>query len=764
MPFLSKLPKKHAILTMQKTKATLHLRSDTLFNGQIPPLLPHLRELCAAMAWIHSDSYSKSAVAQLDADERRTLLQLFGLITSGGRKFQTQRIDAYILAHDPTAAAAAPTAASTVSGHDHFDAGHRNQPPPDRAAADIAIAALVSPSQLLALNAMPLSALSHILQSADFPYHPDDSESDRRLQVAMATWIVDRPRTVAHIRALPTEICAQLLSTLQVPAAWPVHMQDATLQALIEDCSASSWANQSDGSGGNLPSTRLLAVQALHFLRAEAVSAAPSSLSSTMSSLEAAEYGTLLSQSGHSESELLQLLRSAPDALPLPGSHDDPVIHPAQSSSASHLQLPVPGSASLPITVEPGSSTIADSGTASASLEAIHLQVRSLHIDVQALLTVEELKTLHQREKSAGKKRQKAFEDDDQDDDPAFDPSACPLAGHPWNQVLSLRDAFDPDLWGRQLNVASRWFNEKCTDPLMNMIALRHSDVAARLLKEFKVAVQIQDSGTALLLVSQAHTHARKVMSDIQANAVARSEQYPQSKLLAAVAIHRTHQLKDVNSFLDEIMNRISNASHEDKDNVEFVLGAHFSFLQAWLSKSIVPTKRAELVNLVQQLRTSGPVAEPTACAPPSLPSKTALPSTPVTTRRQTNLRGAPRLFTTVCDFGVHIPSSINVIGKNLGISCPVSCKICRQGDHYHGECPVQWAKAGKPLPGFNSDGTRDAKAWKNGEILQHTVKLWILFLQNKDNFAAGVAIPAGATGAPTLETFKARLPAAPTR
>lgn len=124
---------------------------------------------------------------------------------------------------------------------------------------------------------------------------------------------------------------------------------------------------------------------------------------------------------------------------------------------------------------------------------------------------------------------------------------------------------------------------------------------------------------------------------------------------------------------------------------------------------------------------------------------------------------GSKSKLAKMLSFSQQIPCSEDIVGPSLGIKNPTQCQICRQGFHYHGECPLRWARASRPLPGFGLDGLRDSTAWSStGDPLRKTVRKWIAFLKDQSNFNGADASVSGHSGSPSLadfEAFEARAP-----
>ena len=102
---------------------------------------------------------------------------------------------------------------------------------------------------------------------------------------------------------------------------------------------------------------------------------------------------------------------------------------------------------------------------------------------------------------------------------------------------------------------------------------------------------------------------------------------------------------------------------------------------------------------------------------------------------------------------------SSDIVGDSLGVPGALPCAKCRNGNHYHGECPKLWGGAGTPLPGFAAD--TDWHKTEN-EPLRRVVRAWILFLKDFSNFSNQAPVPAGVPGAPDLAAFEARELVAP--
>jgi hypothetical protein len=84
---------------------------------------------------------------------------------------------------------------------------------------------------------------------------------------------------------------------------------------------------------------------------------------------------------------------------------------------------------------------------------------------------------------------------------------------------------------------------------------------------------------------------------------------------------------------------------------------------------------------------------------------------------------------------------------------------------HSSADCPKRQIKAGFPLPGFLTDGTRDISAWKGSKVpIKAIIAAWIAFLQDTTNFIAAGPTQAGIPGAPKLEDFQRRLALAPAK
>ena len=108
--------------------------------------------------------------------------------------------------------------------------------------------------------------------------------------------------------------------------------------------------------------------------------------------------------------------------------------------------------------------------------------------------------------------------------------------------------------------------------------------------------------------------------------------------------------------------------------------------------------------------------------------------------------------------FQIHAPLSKQIIGDKIGVEPPGSkCWGCNRTGHFKGECPVEWGKAFKPLPGWDLKGERKLAEWNGEEPKKATFVAWVKFLQSKDNFPAGCAVAANVQDAPELGHYQER-------
>ena len=93
---------------------------------------------------------------------------------------------------------------------------------------------------------------------------------------------------------------------------------------------------------------------------------------------------------------------------------------------------------------------------------------------------------------------------------------------------------------------------------------------------------------------------------------------------------------------------------------------------------------------------------------------------TPAAKRAKKSAKPAARMPS---EIGVTIPCSAVVVGKGLGkVQAPkTKCPTCNLDGHWRVDCPVAWANAGKPLPGFSSRGGRLKGAFTDGNPTKDT-------------------------------------------
>jgi hypothetical protein len=253
---------------------------------------------------------------------------------------------------------------------------------------------------------------------------------------------------------------------------------------------------------------------------------------------------------------------------------------------------------------------------------------------------------------------------------------------------------------------------------------------------------------------------------------------------LQHVSARRQAQLGELRIFLAELAQRVTIATKvKGVDATQRATAAYIDFMEGWLSKLDESRIRAESL---KQATPETPMptsysagalggAQPgggggqkaartisdgaTPAGGPKTPGAGGGGSTATPPATRSQGLGA------ICAFQKNFPCSPSIVGSSLGVAGAPPCKLCSGGQaHYHGECPLQWGRAGKPLPGFQTDGTRITAEWNKNEPIQKTVRAWVKFLSDASNFTVLNPTPAGVAGAPGLAEFKSRVALAPVK
>ena len=415
----------------------------------------------------------------------------------------------------------------------------------------------------------------------------------------------------------------------------------------------------------------------------------------------------------------------------------------------------------------------------SAKVSALEQQLRTLHLEPYTWLTVEERKDIASRSKTggAGKRKAPAFPGDQVTD--GDDAVVNPFAEWPWQQQLLVRPADTYSLLGRVMRHALCWCNRHFTESLTKLAHQQRQDRQRILYSDFMDAVSDHQHDRALLVTSQALDEAREEMDTILAHAQQLAAAYPSSDLFKHVEERRTVQQAELKVFLADVNARVTFASKQRSPDgqspTQRAVAAWYDFLDGWLGNIDKELVRPEALRLM----TCGPTVGTPSTPPPPQAAAARAPAagttTPAPKRQATGSGGsvAPAAGSSgiptrgrTCSFQRNFPVSPTIIGTTLGVISAPQCKICARSDHYHGECPQEWGRIGKPLPGFARDGTRIGNMWhsKSNEPLQKTMKAWVAFLSDTSNFAIPSPLPAEVAGAPTLADFQARVATAPAK
>jgi len=316
----------------------------------------------------------------------------------------------------------------------------------------------------------------------------------------------------------------------------------------------------------------------------------------------------------------------------------------------------------------------------------------------------------------------------------------------------------------------------------MQMTHTLHSKAAEDLFEHFTSAIESGDHSAALVHAMQIMSEASEQMKVILANAQLRAALHSESAMLVHIASRRTLQSEELRVFLQEVNDRITTASKSRSATSAGFTASWVDFIAGWLSKQ--DTDLVEPSSLEQVTRT----AQTPSAAAHATSQHTTPPAGPTARPAQSGVGtgggsgagaagGGPGggggssatplpKFTSFLKFRRQIPCSPDVIGQTLGVDGSPQCKKCKQGAHYHGECPKEWGAAGVALPGFSLDGKRLPTQWnmKAHEPIQKTVKAWVAFLKNHTNFENNVPLVAGVPGAPDLDGFVAQALVAPVK
>ena len=783
--FLSKLPANHAIRTLSRAAAAAMVRGSPLAVAAPDNTLAGARRQCAALAWANSDVCTIGTVEKLAAVDRAFLLSLFGLALGGTAKAQARVIDAHVRTNRPApasggagAVAAAPPAAGGPVAAAALAAGGPVAAAPAAGApaaaspldagggasasglADV----LLDSAQLVALHALDKPAILSLLHAAGVPCDPiSDSIHTLRDKCAAAAWAGERLRFTGDVNALPGPAQSRLADAFGIPACWRAEARDQALESLLQVCRDSSWARDPLASRGLIHADRsaiFRVAEELQEAQSRQRSLAQPRAGEFLSAADQASITTRLALTGHSLEDF-EFARGQWQ-IRAQGGH-----------GGAGPSLPVPVLPSYP-------------PVDAAAQSELENQTRTLYVDPYSLLTPAEVKDQANRSKAmSGRKRAAAYPGDTEVDAAAA--SLNPFTEWPHEQRLRFEQSYSYSLCGRMLRNAMLWCNRHFTDNVAQITWQTQQATTSRLYTQFQTAVQSHKHDQALLVVQQAISEAKLQMASIAATAKRNATSFPRSELLQHVATRRAVQLRDLPAFLGDISQRVTDASEkaapsqsaQGQSSTVLALASWIDFMEGWLAPADSSLISSASIRLVA-------TAEPTARAAPghTPPAPETLRPGPgaggVSTRaaaRSAGTRGAGgagpssvapnssmgRLpLRQVCQFRRHIPCSPEIVGGTLGVPGAPTCNRCHQGRHYHGECPMEWGKVGRALPGFGDDGSRLDKAWRDNEPVKSVVTAWVAFLQDKSNFNHRFPEPSGVTGAPSLADFQARVSEAP--
>lgn len=749
--FFSKLPQGHAIRSIAKPAATTSIRAEAMVTAAPDSNVDRLRRQCAAVVWVSSDVYSVDAVEKLAAADRTYLLKLFGLSAGGGSKAQAQRIDAHVKLHRP-GADSHPSAnngggAGASGGVDGGGGGGAPGVGPDGLAG-----ALLTPAQAATLDKIPRAALVALLSAAGMPLDAGDTLGVLRSKCATATWAGERLRQPYDVHALPAAVASRVVEAFGIPSGWKAEARDRALDSLLQACRDSPWAVDPSTSHGLISADRSAIFRVAEQLQARRQAPATQRADHFLSATDQADMATILALTGNSLADIECVggrwqVKSGDGGSGLGGA---------------------------------GAARSSPSASETAAQLALEAQIRTLRVETYPLLTADERKDQANRSKATpGRKRAPAFPGDTAVD--AEEVSFNPFAEWPYEQSLMFEASYSYSLCGRMLRNALRWCNRNFTDGLARVTWRSQQTTTSELYTSFSEAVAAQRHDQALLLASQAVAEATSQMTAIVADAKLNATRFPHSKMLLHIASRREAQALQLKVFLADIAQRVTEASKKKtRPAAALATASWIDFLDGWLAttdKSLVSAESLQLASAVEDGATpNAPGASvvsgsaSSSGSPSAKAARTASASSPGSgggspaSAAATTPPGGKTPLRKICVFQQNIPCSPEIVGDTLGVPGAPFCTKCRKGQHYYGECPTEWGRLSRALPGFADDGSRIDNAWCQNEPIKSVVKAWTKFLQDKSNFNNNVPAVAGVSGAPSLADFQARIAGAPAK
>uniref|UniRef100_A0A6T7VNR6 Uncharacterized protein n=1 Tax=Cryptomonas curvata TaxID=233186 RepID=A0A6T7VNR6_9CRYP len=764
--FISKLPSGHAVKDITKAAAVASLRGDTIVQTTIATTVPLLRQQCAAVVWLRSDVCTADNLEKLAPADRAYLLKLCGLLSGGSNKAQAWRILDHLKLHPgdggsssggggggpaasggPSSSGGPPSSGNSVGGGS--GSGGAGSLP----------VVLLSPAAAAALHLLARADLARLLDEAGVPYDAGETISTLRDKCSVAAWAAEQLRAPLDVRALPDPVPSRIMDALGIPTAWKPEPQDRALDGILRGCRDSSWARDPASAHGIVCPQRsalFRAVEAVALPSSGGCFARPDQL---LSADETARVSALLSTKGLSMSDI----QSKDGRWAVVTKDHGAAAPPAGGGSPHHPE----------------------------QLKDLERQLRTLHLDPTTWLTAEERKehaAVAARVKAVGsggsRKRKEAFPGDEAatSDDTSLDP----FAEWPWEQSLLVHTADSYTMLGRRLRHALTWSNRHFTDRLTILSREQQEQAQRRIFDSFVSAVESKRPERALLWASHAVEEAKSVMETIVSHCAQVAAVYPGSRMLVHIASRRQVQSAELKVFLADLSRRITDTTKRES-NDESAATAHataawFDFLDGWMGN--IEKELVRPATLRQAIGSASPPAPATTqpaqyggpasgTGPQALPNKrAAVGNTPGGGGGGGPGGATPTPVSSVvtrakmCVFQRNFPCSASIIGSTLGLSAAPPCRLCGLSAHFHGECPKEWGRIGKVMPGFAADGTRVPSMWhsKTNEPIQSTVRAWVKFLSDSSNFVIPKPLPAEVAGAPTLADFQARVAAAPAK
>ena len=370
-------------------------------------------------------------------------------------------------------------------------------------------------------------------------------------------------------------------------------------------------------------------------------------------------------------------------------------------------------------------------------------------------------------------------------------PYRLPYAEDPHAQSLvwPLQKPVNTEQAGRMVNVAMRVSSSAFNDPVEKIAHNAREEADKKLFAEFDSARRDRDTGGILLAVEKAKSHATEVLEGAVATAVIWEKEFPCMELREIVA-GRRRQLGELNAFFAAISKGVSIGADAQRGKAAntYIVGAWSGFFDGLRAGRYSSSLTASTLRRGRQRLSPDKERSSSGDDSPGASSdddddddsdsrrgrrkraKERRKKSSKARARQDGADGgsasrhgkagggAATTSTVRCRKGVHFPCSKSILGPKLGVQCSAvgQCRFCKKTGHWAGECPIEWASAGQPFPGYSPNGKRYREDWDvNKNPKQECIKAWVKFLKSKKRFPNG-GIAALEPRAPALSDFEA--------